>query len=86
MEQPEQIKVAVLEEQMKTLGKGLDLVANKIDVLTDKIDNNYVKKEDFKPVKDAVESLKLWQAKVIGMAFIVAVIVDYIIRFLTKST
>lgn len=85
MEQPEQIKVAVLEEQMKTMSKGFDILGVKIDSLKDTIDNNYVKKEDFKPVKDSVDSLKLWQAKVIGMAAIVAVVVDYAIRFLTRN-
>lgn len=85
MENNEQIKVAVLEEQMKTLGEGFKTLGNKIDNLTDKIDNNYVKKEDFNPVKATVESLKLWQAKVVGMALVVAVVVDYAIRYITKT-
>ena len=84
MEQPEQIKVAVLEEQMKTLSKGLDVVAQKIDTLTDKIDNNYVKKEDFKPVKDTVETLKYWQAKVIGYASAMALIIELVFRYFGK--
>lgn len=84
MEQPEQIKVAVLEEQMKTLSKGLDVVASKIDVLTDKIDNNYVKKEDFKPVKDTVEALKYWQAKTIGYATGIGLVIELVFKYLWK--
>lgn len=84
MEQPEQIKVAVLEEQMKTLKEGLDSLGKKIDNLTDKIDNNYVKKEDFKPVKDTVDSLKYWQGKVIGYSAAIALAIELIFRYLYK--
>lgn len=84
MEQVEQIKVAVLEEQMKSISISVDKLSSKIDTLSDKIDNNYVKKEDFKPVKDQVDSLRLWQAKVIGMAAVVAIIVDLISRAVIK--
>ncbi len=80
MEPNEIVKVAVLEEQLKTVVKAVDSLGNKIDALTDKIDNNYVKKEDFNPVRSTVESLKLWQAKVFGIAIAVAVVVDYIFR------
>lgn len=97
METTEIVKVAVLEEQMKVLGKGLETLGvdlgKKLDSLTDKIDNNYVKKEDsnkfyrdeFVPVKQTVEGLKLWQAKMVGIAIASAVIVDYVFRFLTKN-
>lgn len=85
MEPIEQVKVAVLEEQMKTLGRGLELLGNKIDELTNKIDNNYVKKEDFKPVKETVETLKYWQAKVIGYAGGIVVIVELLLKYYTKQ-
>lgn len=85
METTEIVKVAVLEEQMKALGKGLESLGTKIDTLTDRIDNNYVKKEDFNPVKATVESLKLWQAKVVGIAIASAVIVDYVFRAIIKN-
>lgn len=85
MEPNEIVKVAVLEEQMKTLAKGLETLGGKIDNLTDKIDNNYVKKEDFNPVRTTVESLKLWQAKVFGISIAVAIIVDYVFRLLIRN-
>ncbi len=84
MDQPEQIQVAVLEEKMKTLKEGLDKVANKIDSLIDKVDNNYVKKEDFKSVKDIVDGLKYWQGKVIGYAAAIALIIEFILRYFLK--
>lgn len=83
MENIEQIKVAVLEEQMKTVAKSVDNLSSKIDGLTDKIDNNYVKKEDFNPVKAEVEKIKFFLAKVTGIAFAVAVIVEYLFRLLS---
>jgi hypothetical protein len=52
MEQKEEIKVAVLEEQMKTVVKGLDAVALKIDNLSQKIDDSYMKKEEFNRFKN----------------------------------
>ncbi len=85
MEVVEQVKVAVLEEQLKTVATAVGVLGSKIDNLTDKIDNNYVKKEDFNPVRTTVESLKLWQAKVFGIAVAVAVVVDYIFRYVTKN-
>jgi hypothetical protein len=78
------IKVAVLENQMKVINNSVEKLSDKIDTLTIKIDNNYVKKEDFTPIKDTVESMRLWQAKVVGIALSSAVVVDYLFRFLTQ--
>jgi len=47
MEPKEEIKVAVLEEKMITLTKSVEILSGKIDNLTDKIDDKYLKKEDF---------------------------------------
>ena len=47
----EEIKIAVLEEQMKTVVKSVDSVGVKIDALAQKIDDSYVKKEDFNRFK-----------------------------------
>lgn len=43
----EEIKIAVLETEMKNLTKAVDSFGIKIDTLTQKIDDSYVKKEDF---------------------------------------
>lgn len=74
----EQIKVAVLETEMKNLIEKVGDVVVKLDSLHDKIDNHYIKKEDFMPVKKAVEELKYWQAKVIGYALAVAFTLQYL--------
>lgn len=84
MEAPEQVKVAVLEEQMKTISKGMEMLVVKIDNLSDKIDSNYVKKEDFKPVRETVESLKYWQAKVVGYAAGVGLIIEIAFKYFGK--
>jgi hypothetical protein len=79
------VKVAVLDNQMKTLTISVDKLSDKIDNLTIKIDDNYVKKEDFNPVKDTVEGLKYWQGKVIGYAAAVALAMELAFRLLTKN-
>lgn len=48
----EEIKIAVLEEQMKTLTKGVDTLSSKIDSLSEKIDDSYLKKEEFAKFKN----------------------------------
>ncbi len=72
MDPNESIKVAVLEEQMKTLTKSVESLGakmeNKIDTLTDKIDDNYVKtvdfdkfrNDEFAPVKNNYDKLIWW--------------------------
>ncbi len=81
----EEVKVAVLEEQMKNMVKSVDVLASKIDTLTTKVDDNYVKKEDFNPVKAEVDKLKLQYAKMAGIAVACAAIVDLVIRIIFKS-
>jgi hypothetical protein len=81
----ENVKVAVLETQMIGVVDGLKVLGCKIDTLTIKIDDNYVKKEDFNPVRDTVDSLKLWQAKVLGIAVAVAFVVEYVFRLIYKN-
>ncbi len=82
-------KVAVLEEQMKNMVKSVDVLASKIDTLTSKVDDNYVKKEDFMPVKKEVDGLKLWQVRVIATASVLGSLLgffmDYVFRYLTKG-
>lgn len=64
----EEIKIAVLEEQMKTVVKSVDNVGTKIDALTQKIDDAYFKKEDFNkfyrdeftPVQTSYSKLLWW--------------------------
>ncbi len=68
MEPNETIKVAVLEEQMKSLNKSVDNVSNKLDNLTEKIDNAYYTKKDhdtfylneFVPLQSAYDKLIWW--------------------------
>lgn len=69
---------------MVALAKGFEALGAKIDSLTIKIDDNYVKKEDFNPVKIAVDSLKLWQAKVFGIAIAVAILTEYLFKIILK--
>ncbi len=77
----EEIKVAVLEVQMGNMTKSVDNLGMKIDDLTKKIDDNYVKKEDFNPVRVEVEKLKYWQAKSIGYGAGAAAVVDLLLRY-----
>ncbi len=85
----EDVKVAVLEEQMKNLVKSVDALTSKIDTLTTKVDDNYVKKEDFMPVKKEVDGLKLWQVRVIATASVLGSLLgffmDYLFRYLVKG-
>jgi tetrahydromethanopterin S-methyltransferase subunit G len=85
MEVKEEVKVAVLEEQIKNVVKSVDSLSGKIDSLTDKIDNAYVKKEDFNPVRKTVDDLKYWQAKVVGYATAVAIVIEFVFKWVTKT-
>lgn len=87
MEPPrtDEVKIAVLEEQMKSLRTGLDAVATKIDSLTQKIDDAYVKKEDFNkflkddfsPVKQTTEKLWWNLALLIGGGGVIITLVNW---------
>jgi len=81
----EEVKIAVLEEQMKNMVKSVDTLSIKIDALTTKVDDNYVKKADFEPIKLEVDKLKYWQAKTIGYAAGAAAVIDLVLRFILKQ-
>jgi len=81
----EEVKIAVLEVQMGNITKSVDNLSSKIEALTTKIDDNYIKKEDFNPVKAEVEKLKYWQAKTIGYAAGAAAVIDIFLRYVFKT-
>lgn len=68
MEPNETIKIAVLEEQMKTAVKSIDLLSGKIDNLSEKIDDaflrtdvfNKFKSDEFAPMQNAYDKLLWW--------------------------
>lgn len=72
----EESKIAVLETEMKLMTKSMDNLVIRFDMLTDKIDSNYVKVVDFNPIKKQVEDMGYWQAKVIGVGAAVGAIVS----------
>lgn len=76
--QSEETKIAVLQTLVEQLTKEVSRLVVKVDQLHDKIDNHYVKKEDFVKVKDEVDKLNYWQAKVIGISLAAAFTLQYL--------
>lgn len=81
----QQVDIAVLKEQINQVTDNIKGIQSDVREIKDKLDDSYVKKVDFDPVKDAVDDLKLWQAKVAGIALACAAIVDLLIRIFLKS-
>ena len=78
----EESKIAVLETKIEMMTKSMDNLIIRFDMLTDKIDSNYVKMLDFMPVKKQVDAMTYWQAKMIGLGAGAGAIVAIIINFL----
>jgi len=54
---PISVKVAVMAEQVKNIQKDVGSINGKMDELANKIDNHYVTKDEFNPVKSVVYGL-----------------------------
>lgn len=91
MEPPrtDEVKIAVLEEQMKSLVRAVDSLGTKFDGFSDKIDDNYLRKEDFakflnddfKPVKSTTEKLWWNLALLIGGGGVIITLVNWFLLY-----
>ena len=81
MEHNEEIKIAVLEEQMKTMNLSMSEIKNDVKEMKISLSDGYVRLADFNPIKIEVDKLKYWQAKTIGMAAGSAAVIDLLLRF-----
>jgi len=92
----DEVKIAVLEEQMKALNisskERFDVLGEKVDALTNKIDDSYLKKEDFmkffneefKPVKKTTEKLYWNLGLLIGGGGVSITLVNWFVLYKNK--
>jgi len=82
MEANENTKIAVLQEQMKAMGTNVALIMQTLRDINDKLDDAYVKKEEFLSVRNdhetRIRKVELWGGMAIGGLSLIQVYLNFI--------
>jgi len=78
----ENTKIAVLQEQMKAVGANVALIMQTLRDINDKLDDAYVKKDEFLSVRNdhetRIRKMELWGGMAIGGLSLIQVYLNFI--------
>jgi len=82
----EEVQIAVLQTEFKNLTKEVTSLGDKIDEISIKLDDHYVKKTDFEPVQKKVDALWDFRWRILAIAFVGGLVGEFIFQMIIKHT
>lgn len=82
MPELQEVKIAVLDERMRSLSDKVDYLTKSINRIEDKLDESFVKRDEHERISVKVNTLWEWRFKVLAYAFLGGVIGSIILRII----